>query len=90
MILKNPTDSNLTIKFNGVEYSLGAGATKEFPADVAEYWRKKLHLFLEVVKDTPQIKNEVKVVTLELETPKKDEEVVEKKEVKEVKASNKK
>lgn len=53
MILKNPIDKNLTIKFLGVEYSLGANATKEFPDDVAEYWRTKLHKFLIVEKTLP-------------------------------------
>jgi hypothetical protein len=66
MILKNPTDSNLTIKFLGVEYSLGANASKDFPEDVAVYWRTKLHKFLEVVKEVkevaapkPEVKEEV-------------------------------
>ncbi len=68
MILRNPTDSDLTIKFNGIEYSLGANAEKEIPDDVAVYWRTKLHQFLQVVK--PEVK-EVEVVVKE---PKKEEE----------------
>jgi hypothetical protein len=50
MILKNPTDSNLTIKFLGVEHTLDANSSKDFPDDVAEYWRTKLHKFLVVEK----------------------------------------
>lgn len=53
MILKNPTDSELSIKFLGIEYvlepggELGAGV----PDDVKKYWKANIHQFLELTGD---------------------------------------
>lgn len=61
MILKNPTNAELAIKFNGIEYTLPGYDQKEFPNEVAVYWRTKLHQFLEVVKEPKAKVTEVKV-----------------------------
>lgn len=94
MVLKNPTNENLTIKFLGVEYSIGAFQSKEIPDECAEYWRTKLHRFLEIgvaeVAQTaaPIVKKDVveeKKEVVEIKEEKKEEVVEVKEEKKEVK-----
>lgn len=85
MILKNPTNNDLAIKFLGVEYTLKANQSKEIPDECAQYWRTKLHKFLEVggvatVESVAAVapKEEVKV---EVKEEKKEEVKIEVKDV---------
>ena len=73
MKIINPTDSEITILYKGVTYTVPAnGFVLDVPKDAAEYWVNHLHQFLIVEDPSAQV-----------ETPiKKEEKVVEKEEVK--------
>lgn len=52
IILKNPTKNDLSIQFEGREFTIKAESEESIPKEVALYWIKKIHSFLEVVKET--------------------------------------
>ena len=54
-ILNNPTDKELNIQYQGVKYSLGPNESKEYPKEIAYFW-KGLHGFLRVEDAQEQVK----------------------------------
>lgn len=66
--IKNPTDSNVKVKYKGSEYELAPGQTESFPADVVNHW-VSIHGFL-VFASEPTIPAE-EVVEEQVEEPKK-------------------
>jgi len=52
MIVKNPTPNDITVKIEGIEYTvLGNDELKNVPAEHAEQWKNKLHGFLVLAAD---------------------------------------
>lgn len=51
----NPLDKDLSIIFEGVTYSIGAGKIEQMDRAVAEYWKTYIHQFLGIseVGETP-------------------------------------
>lgn len=52
MKLYNPTDNDVEITFNGVEYSIKSLSIKDLPEKVAKHWKENIHQFLEINTDT--------------------------------------
>lgn len=65
MRIKNPTEESLTVTIFGKEYSVKPLASVEVPAEVASYWRTKLHTFLTIEEDKP-VKEEVEKIVKEV------------------------
>lgn len=73
MILRNPTDQKVSLIYLGNEYSIDPLGTFVGTDEVCEYWRTRVHLFLEVinpgevsVKESPE---EVKMSGADEEEP---------------------
>lgn len=74
MVVKNPTNNDITVQISGVKYTVPAnGQIKFVPEAAALYWRDKLHGFLiledDVVEKTEQPKAKVADVTDATEQP---------------------
>lgn len=55
MIVKNPTDSEISIQFNGVKYTVAANSeTPNVPAQVAQHWQENVHNFVTISEDAPR------------------------------------
>lgn len=52
MIVKNPTDSEISIQYKGVTYSVPANGESRVPAEVATYWKTKIHAFVELSEES--------------------------------------
>lgn len=88
MILKNPTDQDVAVIYNGVRYEIEAGSESEPLSDETALFWKKTHQFLEITEEPARkVKKEVKEEveeTEELEEVEEtaDEVVAEKKDKK--------
>lgn len=52
MIVKNPTNSDLEVKIEGIEYIAPAmGEAKNVLPEHAEHWKRYIHQFVEVVAE---------------------------------------
>lgn len=56
--IKNPLDEDLKLHFKGESYTLEAGVTKQFPADVATQW-VVIYDFLTLTSATDKEKDEM-------------------------------
>lgn len=80
MILKNPTNGDISVKIEGREYTCKAGATVSLPNHRGMYWKTKLHAFMEIVSEeetvdvdvvepvAPVVEDEVKADAPEVST----------------------
>jgi hypothetical protein len=96
MILVNPTDNDITVKIEGIEYTAPANGGVELPEAHAKYWKERLHSFMELAEDAPKEKKidapvEEKVEEVAEVVEEKEEVAEEKKEEKKsAKKTNKK
>lgn len=60
--IKNPLDNDISLKYKGEEYSIGAKETKGFPQDVVEQWME-IYGFITYIgtEDEVEIKEEKEV-----------------------------
>ena len=81
MIIKNPTDKDVSISIKGVEHTVKAMEQTEKSAEIASAW-VKIHQFLQVSESSaPVVKDTPTVSTVSTKAPeKKEEKKVEKKE----------
>lgn len=61
MIIQNPTDQEIKVMINGVDYTLPANGNISVTEEVATYWVKELHSFLIVKKEnkSPEVIKEI-------------------------------
>ena len=58
MYIKNPIAEDVTVNFKGVDYTIGANKTEDFPTDVAEHM---LYIYgFMTVAEKPEVKKEEK------------------------------
>lgn len=57
--ITNPLDKELTLQFKGEHYTIGAGETKSFPADVVAQW-VFIYGFMKEAKETVKEVKEAK------------------------------
>lgn len=81
MIIKNPTNSDITVQIKGVQYTvLAESSLKNVPEQVALYWKLNLHPFLELQEEvfsSPETVEEIKEAVEETTVEAKEEEKVE-------------
>lgn len=62
MIVQNPTDLDIKVSIDGVEYFVGPqDEISNVPEQAANYWKTKLHEFLIVLPDTEVVKKVTEV-----------------------------
>lgn len=77
--ITNPLDKELTLQFKGESYTLGAGVSDKFPADVAAQWIN-IYGFLSLAGTSDkEIDKVVEELTEEKEPNKKDKKTAKKK-----------
>jgi hypothetical protein len=59
--IKNPLDSEITLKYKGEEYSIGAKETKGFPQDVVEQWME-IYGFVTYIGTEDEVETKEEVV----------------------------
>ena len=49
MILRNPTDNEITVQLFGKEFTVEANGEISLPSRHGTYWKEKLHGFMEII-----------------------------------------
>lgn len=76
MIVKNPTDSEISIQYKGDTFVVPANGQASMSDEVATYWKTKIHAFISVEAESE--KAAAKEVKAEVVSEKVEEKVEEK------------
>ncbi len=64
--ISNPIDEELSIKFNGIVYTVEAKGILKLPLNAAMYWKNHIHTFLTFIDDVKEVEQEVEKVVKEV------------------------
>ena len=69
MILRNPTDNNITVQIEGRVYSVSPKGTIELPNRHGSFWKEKIHGFMQITASEETAPEAPAEEEIEEETP---------------------
>lgn len=76
MILKNPTDQDISVQIFGKNYKVSAMGEVSLSSEAGNYWKKHIHAFMEIISEGGENSGvTAKVEVVEEEKPSLDTEM---------------